>query len=268
MRAMDTASWNPAQYLLFGDERLRPGFELMARIGELPAGPIFDLGCGTGEHARALAERYPGHRVIGIDHSADMLKKAGAKPANANLGWRQADIADWNAFEPASLIFSNATLHWLPDHAKLFPHLMTQLAPGGTLAIQMPANFREPSHRLIREVAREPRFAAKLGALTQPGGPWRDDLTAMPEFYYDLLAPRGTGMEIWQTEYLMPLQGERPVLEWIKGSILRPAEERLDKADLPHFLDALAARLAQAYPRRSDGITLFPFRRLFFVVRT
>ena len=265
---MDKTNWNPAQYLLFGGERLRPGFELLARIGDLPDGIIFDLGCGTGEHARAIAERWRTHRVVGLDHSAEMLKKAGAEPTNSNLGWRQGDIAGWTAPEPCALIFSNATLHWLPEHEKLFPHLVAQLAPGGTLAVQMPANFREPSHRLIREVALDPRFAPKLAMLTAPGGPWRDDLVAMPEFYYELLAPRAKGgLDLWQTEYLTPLQGERPVLEWIKGSILRPAEERLEPAELAQFFDVLAARLAQAYPRRGDGITLFPFRRLFFVCK-
>ena len=132
----------------------------------------------------------------------------------------------------------------------------------------MPANFREPSHRLICETALSPRFAAKLGALAATNGPLRDDLVAMPEFYYDLLAPRAKGgFDLWQTEYLLPLRGERPVLEWIKGSILRPALDRLDEAERGEFEDELAARLGQAYPKRDDGVTLFPFRRLFFVAR-
>jgi trans-aconitate 2-methyltransferase len=265
---LDTASWNPTQYLLFGDERLRPGFELLARIGDLPPGPIHDLGCGTGDHARAIAERWPDHAAIGLDHSRDMLKKAATQAAPANLSWHEADIAHWSATEPAALIFSNAALHWLPEHEKLFPHLLAELAPGGVLAVQMPANFREPSHRLIRETALSPRFTAKLGALAAPNGPLRDDLVAMPEFYYDLMAPRAKGgFDLWQTEYLLPLRGERPVLEWIKGSILRPALDRLDESERGEFQDELAARLGQVYPKRSDGVTLFPFRRLFFVAR-
>ncbi len=155
---MDHAAWNPAQYLKFGGERLRPGYELLARVGDLPPGPIFDLGCGTGEHARAIAARWPDRLVEGIDHSVDMLAKAAASPAPGNLAWRQADIRDWAPPEPPALIFSNATLHWLPDHRALFARLIGAVAPGGTLAVQMPGNFHEKSHTLIRDLALTPEF--------------------------------------------------------------------------------------------------------------
>jgi len=265
---MDSGIWNPTQYLKFGGERLRPGFELLARIGDLPPGPIYDLGCGTGEHARAIAARWPAHQVIAIDHSDAMLRQAASAPTPPSLAWRKADIADWASPEPAALIFSNATLHWLGDHAALFPHLMRQLAPGGTLAVQMPVNFREPSHRLIRDLALSAPFRAKLTPLAEPGGPLRDDLVAPRETYYDWLAPlaRG-GIDLWETDYLTVLSGERPVLEWIRGSILRPALDRLDASERETFLDTLAAQLAKAYPRRPDGTTLFPFRRLFMIAR-
>jgi trans-aconitate 2-methyltransferase len=265
---MDNAAWNPVQYLKFGGERLRPGYELLGRVGDLPPGPIFDLGCGTGEHARAIAERWPDRRVVALDHSADMLKKARAARALANLAWQEADIRDWSAPEPAALIFSNATLHWLPDHGALFPRLMRMVAPGGTLAVQMPGNFREPSHTVIRDLALEPRYAAKLAPLTGPGGSLRDDLVAAPDFYYGALAPLAPGgTDLWQTTYLTALTGERPVLEWIKGSILRPALDRLDACERISFEDELAARLASAYPKRADGVTLFPFRRIFVVAK-
>lgn len=265
---MDQVAWNPAQYLKFGGERLRPGYELLARVGDLPSGPIFDLGCGTGEHARAIAARWPNGRVTGLDHSADMLKKAGATPAATNLTWQEADIAGWSAPEPAALIFSNATLHWLPDHAALFPRLMRMIAPGGTLAVQMPGNFREPSHTSIRDLALTPKFRGKLGMLTDPGGSLRDDLVQSPDFYYGVLAPfAADGVDLWQATYLTALTGERPVLEWIKGSILRPALDRLDTDERAAFEDQLAARLAAAYPKRADGVTLFPFRRIFMVAR-
>jgi trans-aconitate 2-methyltransferase len=263
---MDNAPWNPAQYMKFGGERLRPGYELLARVGDLPAGPIFELGCGTGEHARAIAERWPDRTVEAIDHSADMLGKARATAAPGNLVWREADIANWSAPEPAALIFSNATLHWLPDHRALFPHLIRQLVAGGVLAVQMPGNFREPSHTLIRDLALEPRYAPKLAALTGPGGSLRDDLVQTPDFYYDLLAPLVMGgIDLWQTVYHTALSGQRPVLEWIKGSILRPTLDRLDPTERGRFEDTLAERLATAYPRRADGVTLFPFRRFFLV---
>ncbi len=265
---MDSAAWNPAQYLKFGDARLRPGFELLARVGELPPGVLYDLGCGTGDHARAIAARWSERKLVALDHSPDMLRKAQGKPTPTNLSWLEADIAGWSAPEPAALIYSNATLHWLPDHARLFPHLLTQLVSGGVLAVQMPANFHEPSHTLIRELALEPRYRAKLGPLTGPGGSLRDDLVAAPEFYYGVMAPFASGgIDLWQTVYTTVLSGERPVLEWIKGSILRPTLDRLAEAERPAFEDELAARLAEAYPKRGDGITLFPFRRIFFVAR-
>ncbi|HEX4112182.1 MAG TPA: methyltransferase domain-containing protein [Stellaceae bacterium] len=265
---MDNAAWNPAQYLKFGDERLRPGYELLARVGDLPPGPIYDLGCGTGDHARAIAARWPDRRVEGVDHSADMLNKARAMPTPANLAWREADLRDWSAPERAALIFSNATLHWLPDHRALFSRLMAAVAPGGTLAVQMPGNFREPSHTLIRELAMTPPYRAKIGALTAPGGSLRDDLVEAPDFYYGVLAPLAAGsIDLWETTYLTAFTGERPVLAWIKGSILRPALARLDAAERENFEDQLAARLAAAYPQRADGVTLFPFRRLFFMAR-
>jgi trans-aconitate 2-methyltransferase len=265
---MDSVAWNPAQYLKFGGERLRPGYGLLARVGDLPPGDAYDLGCGTGEHARAIAERWPDRRVTGLDHSADMLKKAAATPAPANLAWQQADIRAWSAATTSALVFSNATLHWLADHAALFPRLMAMVAPGGTLAVQMPGNFREKSHTLIRDLALTPAYRGKLGALTEPGGSLRDDLVQAPDFYYGVLAPLATGgVDLWQTTYLSALTGERPVLEWIKGSILRPALDRLESNERVEFENQLAARLADAYPKRADGVTLFPFRRIFMVAR-
>jgi trans-aconitate 2-methyltransferase len=265
---MDDAAWNPAQYLKFGGERLRPGYELLARVGDLPPGEAYDLGCGTGEHARAIAARWPDRRVTGLDHSSDMLEKAASTPAPHNLVWQEHDIRDWSPPAPAALIFSNATLHWLPDHGALLARLMQMIAPGGTLAVQMPGNFREPSHTMIRDLALAPATRAKLGVLTEPGGSLRDDLVEAPDFYYGALAPFATGgVDLWQTTYLTVLRGDRPVLEWIMGSILRPVLDRLDVDERKSFEDALAERLAVAYPKRADGVTLFPFRRIFMVAK-
>ena len=265
---MDNAAWNPAQYLKFGGERSRPGYDLLARVGELPPGEAWDLGCGTGEHARAIAARWPDRRVTGLDHSAAMLSEAASTPAPPNLVWQQQDIRDWSAPAAAALIFSNATLHWLPDHRALLARLMQMLAPGGTLAVQMPGNFHAPSHTLIRDLALAPAWHARLGVLTEPGGSLRDDLVDTPDVYYGALAPFASGgVDLWQTTYLTALRGERPVLEWIRGSILRPALDRLAAGERKDFEDALARDLAVAYPERADGVTLFPFRRLFMVAK-
>jgi trans-aconitate 2-methyltransferase len=257
-------AWDPAEYLKFADERLRPGFDLLARVGDLPAGPIVELGCGTGVHTRAIAGRWPDRAVTGIDSSAEMLAKAAAAPSR--IAWRQAEIATWSAPEKAALIFSNATLQWLDDHAALFPHLIRQLVPGGVLAVQMPRNFDAPSHALMRETASEEPWAARLAPLL------RHDPVARPEVYYDRLVGHAAGgFDLWEIEYLHCLAGaaggESPVLAWVRGTALRPLLAPLGDAERDDFARRYDAKLKRAYPRRENGKTLFPFRRLFLVAR-
>lgn len=259
-------AWDPTLYLKFGDERLRPGFELLARIGELPAGPLYELGCGTGVHARAIAQRWPDRTLSAIDRSREMLAKASAEPAP--ILWVEADIARWSAAEKGALVFSNATLQWLGDHARLLPHLLRQLVPGGVLAVQMPRNFDQPSHVLMRETAAEGPWAAKLAPVLGGATVLREEPVMAPERYYDLLAPIAQGgLDLWQTEYLHVLEGEDPVLDWVSGAALRPATDALAGAERQAFLAAYGAKLKSAYPRRGDGKTLLPFRRLFMVAR-
>jgi trans-aconitate 2-methyltransferase len=263
-------AWNPQQYLKFAEERLRPGFDLLAQINDLPAGPIFDLGCGTGPHARAIAARWPGRAVTGIDNSAAMLAEAG-KEASA-IRWLEADIARWQAATPAALIYSNATLHWLNRHEVLFPRLLGMLTEGGVLAVQMPRNFDNPSQTLLRETAASGAWAAALAPLFAPDiempSLLRPDPVGTPDFYYDLLAPRArNGIELWETEYVHQLQGDNAVLEWMRGTTLRPILDALNDQLRAAFLDDYAARLAAAFPRRDDGKALLKFRRLFLVAR-
>ncbi len=262
-------SWDPGLYLKFGDERLRPGFELMACIGELPPGPLYELGCGTGAHARALLARWPDRALTAIDKSPEMLAKASAAPAP--ILWQEADIAIWSAPEKAALIFSNATLHWLGDHERLFPHLLRQLVAGGVLAVQMPRNFTSPSHRLMREVAAQGPWAARLAALIDPQSGatvLRDDAVADPEWFYDRLAPLAQGgLDLWETIYIHVLEGADAVLDWVRATALRPLLEALPSHEREGYLAAYGARLRQAYPPRADGKTLLPFRRLFLVAR-
>jgi trans-aconitate 2-methyltransferase len=257
-------AWDPGQYLRFADERLRPGFDLLARVGALPPGPIVELGCGTGVHTRALAERWPDRPVTGIDASPEML--AQVAPGPPNMRCLVADIRGWRAPEPCALIFTNATLQWLDDHAALFPHLTRQLVPGGVLAVQMPRNFDAASHVLMRETAGEALWAERLAPLL------RFDPVAPPEIYYDLLTPlaRG-GLDLWETEYLHVLSGEpggeSPVLTWVRGTALRPLLAPLAAAEQAEFAARYDAKLKRAYPRRADGKVLLPYRRLFLVAR-
>jgi len=253
-------AWNPTQYLKFGDERLRPGFDLLSRVGDLPPGPICELGCGTGAHARAIAARWPDRVLTAIDSSPEMLAKASAEPSSIN--WVKADIAEWSAPEPLALIFSNATLHWLGDHDRLFPHLLRQLKPGGVLAVQMPRNHSAPSHVLMFETAMEKSWASRLKPVL------REEPTQPPPYYYDLLSGLAKGgIDLWETEYLHQLQGDDAAFNWVSGTALRPLLEALEPGEREVFRDTFRAKLHKAYPKRPDGRTLFPFLRLFMVAQ-
>jgi trans-aconitate 2-methyltransferase len=250
-------AWNPDQYLKFAEPRLRPALDLLAALPTPQPAVVFDLGCGTGHVTRLLAERWPQAEVTGVDDSAAMLARAAE--ASNSIRWVEQGLADWRADRPADLIYSNAALHWLPDHGRLLPRLLSQLAPGGVLALQMPRNFEAPSHTLIADSVRAGPWRARLEPLLRPAP------VAAPEVYYDSLAPLAARLDIWQTEYLHVLEGADAVKEWTKGTWLKPLLDALDAAERLAFELHYAARLREAYPMRADGRTLFPFRRLFIV---
>ena len=251
-------SWNPQQYLKFEQPRLRPAFDLLNRLSCEPQ-RIYDLGCGTGNLTRLLAERWPSAQVTGVDDSAEMLARAAETPSS--IHWVQQSLANWQPTRRADLIFSNAALHWLPDHARVFARLVDALEPGGVLAVQMPRNFQAPSHTLIDETVRN--------------GPWRNRLEGMmvsspvaePEFYYRLLEGYAAALDIWETEYLHVLEGNDAVKEWTKGTWLKRFLDALEQPERSAFEDAYAARVKRAYSILDSGRTLFPFRRLFLVMQ-
>jgi len=253
-------TWDPHQYLKFSDHRLRPALDLMAQIPLEAPRTIYDLGCGPGNITRMLAERWPAAAVTGVDSSVDMLEKARREAPNVHF--QHADIASWSPPTPADLLFSNATLHWLDDHALLLPRLAAHLTAGGVFAVQMPRNHTSPSHVLMDAAATD--------------GPWRTRLSQVrqvyrsvetPDAYYRILAPLAARVDIWETEYLHVLEGDNPVVEWTKGTALRPYLDALEEPDRSRFLAAYAARIADAYPKQPDGRTLLPFRRIFFIVQ-
>jgi len=252
-----TGDWDPALYLRFTDHRLRPALDLMARVPLADAATIYDLGCGPGNVTKLLAERWPKARVTGVDASPEMLAKA---RAIAGIAWQQADLARWRAETPADLVYTNAALHWLDDHATLFPHLLAQVRPGGVLAVQMPRQHLNPTHRILFELAREKRWGAG------PATGIREFPVADPSQYYGWLEAAGT-LDIWEVEYLHILEGENAVLQWVMGSVARPVLDKLEPARHGEFLAEYGARLAATYPRRQDGKTLLPFRRLFLVAQ-
>jgi len=246
------AHWNPQTYLKFSTERLRPARDLMAQIPLSQPQKIVDLGCGAGNVTALLQDRWPEAQVCGIDSSPDML--AQAQNDYPHMIWQQADIGDWRAQEPPDLIFSNACLHWLGDHARLFPRLLHNLKTGGILALQMPNNFAAPTHQAIRDV---------LGAdhPLAPGFP-----VATTQQYYDWLTPFCAALNIWQTRYLHVLEGDTPVADWTRGAALRPMLDGLkDPQERAAFEKAYRQHIAQAYPPQANGKTLLPFERLFMV---
>jgi trans-aconitate 2-methyltransferase len=252
-------TWDPRQYLRFADHRLRPALDLMAQIPLENPRTVYDLGCGPGNITRLLAERWPGAQVVGVDSSAEMLVEA--RQDAQNMTFVQTGIEQWASPEPADLLFTNSTLQWLDDHARLFPRLVAQLGPQGVLAVQMPHNHEEPSHAAMREAAEE--------------GPWRDRLhnvrsirpVGAPADYYRILAPISRQIDIWETEYLHVLEGDNPVVEWTKGTGLWPYLDALQEPERGAFLAAYAARIAGFYPKQPDGRTLLSFRRLFILTR-
>lgn len=255
------ATWDPAQYERFAAERERPARELLAR---LPTGfsprQIWDLGCGPGRQALGLKSRYREARVHGLDSSAAMLEEARA--SGAEIDWREGDIGRWRPEAPADLILANASLQWLGDHPAVFPRLVRALAPGGVLAVQMPLAAESPRHGILGEVARQGPWAERLAGVA------RMSPLLSTEAYYDLLAADCGSVDIWTTTYLHALTGADAVLEWMKGTALRPYLGALDEPAMrAAFLAALGERLAAAYPRRSDGVTLLPFPRLFLIAR-
>jgi trans-aconitate 2-methyltransferase len=256
-----SAAWDPDQYARYRAYRERPANDLLAQIPEeLAAREIWDLGCGPGEQAVELKRRFATAKVHGLDSSADMLAKA--RLHGGGVDWIQGDIAAWTPDIAPDLIFTNAALHWLPDHARLLPRLVETLAPGGLFACQMPVSYDAPQHVALREAAADGPWAERLAAID---GVKR---LAKPDEYYGWLAPLCVGVDTWSTTYLHVLSGDDPVYEWMLGSGARPYLEALPKGpERAAFSDAYRARLLRAFPRRADGATLLPFERLFLLAR-
>ncbi|MCX5200722.1 trans-aconitate 2-methyltransferase [Streptomyces sp. NBC_00237] len=257
-----TPVWDPAQYLRHSSHRTRPFLDLLARITP-PVAPtrIADLGCGAGNVTRLLAERWPNAQVTGFDNSPQMLAKA-AEHATPRLTFTHADAATW-APAPASydLIVSNALLQWVPGHAALIPGWLDALTPGGTFAFQVPGNFDAPSHTILAALRDSPRWRSRLA-----GAGDRAAAVADPGTYLSLLTSLGCVADVWETTYLQLLPGEDPVLDWVKGTALRPVLTALadDEEAVAAFTAEYATALRGAYPATASG-TVFPFRRIFAI---
>jgi trans-aconitate 2-methyltransferase len=256
MTPRTSKDWNPETYARFRGLRLRPALDLLMQIGTPCAGAVIDLGCGDGAVAAALRSRFPKREIVGIDSSAVMLAKA--------RGYHrliESDIASWTPDVPPAVIYSNAALHWLPDHAALMPRLARLLPEGGVLAVQMPRQQMAPSHVALREVS------ARLFPDRFDYSGWTPQV-ASPEVYARLLSPFGE-VSVWQSEYLQRLpaaEGAHPVRLFTESTAMRPITEKLDAAEAARFVAAYEAVLSSDYPAEADGSVFFPFRRSFFVL--
>jgi trans-aconitate 2-methyltransferase len=255
-----SVQWDPGQYARFGDERSRPFFDLVGRIGAEAPGLVVDLGCGSGELTATLAERWPAAKVLGIDSSPQMIAKA-APYSSDRLSFEVMDIADWRMSPEVDVVVSNAALQWVPAHRELVERWAEAASPGTWLAWQVPGNFGAPSHALMRELAASERWAGKLAGVLR-----HQDVVAEPAEYLAMLQAEGFRTEAWETTYLHVLQGPDPVLEWVRGSALRPIFSALDADDARRFEREYATLLLEAYPAAEHG-TVFEFRRLFCVGR-
>ncbi len=254
-------TWSAKQYLTFEGERTRPVRDLLAAVPEMNARVVVDIGCGPGNSTELLAARFPNASVSGLDSSSDMI--AAARKRLPKLQFDAVDIEAWIKIAPGpfDVILANAVLQWVPGHGILLPALVARLATGGTLAVQMPDNLDEPSHRLMRELADD--------------GPWRHKLNAAAatrvsvaraDWYYSVLRPSCSALDVWRTTYYHPLSGgESAIVEWFKGSGLRPFLEPLDETERAAFLVRYTAAVKSAYPALADGTALLPFPRLFIV---
>jgi trans-aconitate 2-methyltransferase len=252
--------WDAGLYLQFSTERTQPSIDLIQRIALADPQRIVDLGCGPGNSTEALRRRWPGASIAGLDSSVEMIEAA--RQAYPSGAWEVGDAARWSAREPCDLVFANALLQWIPDHQRICRRLMEQVAPRGALAVQLPAeaHYESPVHREIRDVSREPAWRDRLEAA-------RTMFTHAPAaFYYDTLRPLASRIDLWETTYYHVVAGPEALLDWYRGTGLRPFLEALaGDEERREFERKVLDRYIAAYPRQLDGRVLFPFQRLFFV---
>lgn len=257
------SDWNPALYSRYEDERTRPAQELLARVPLVKAASVFDLGCGPGNSTELLARRFPDAAVTGTDNSEAMLASARKRLPAATF--ELSDIAGWQpgaGDEAPQLIYANAALQWVPDHAALIPRLFAALAPGGVLAVQMPDNREEPTHRLMRELAAEAPWKDAIGDYSK----LRTELFPIDR-YYDLLADKAAHVDVWRTAYQHPMDSAAAIVEWVRATGLKPFVDRLPPELQASYLAEYERRVARAYPVRTDGKLLLAFPRMFIVAQ-
>lgn len=251
--------WNPETYLTFADQRGRPFFDLLGRVGAENPQRVVDLGCGPGNLTGFMAQRWPAATIEAWDSSEEMVAAA----CERGIGARVGDIREWRPQPGTGLVLSNAALQWIPGHADLMVRWAGELEPGAWIAVQVPGNFDAPSHAAVRELAASSPWSEILRDI------WfrNSDIVSSPLQYASLLSSAGCEVDAWETTYVHELTGEHPVLTWITGTALTGVRDRLNDEQWEQFRAELIPILAESYPMRPDGRTFFPFRRIFVVAK-
>ena len=255
-------TWSADQYSKFLKDRTRPSTDLLAHVPNTSPKRVVDIGCGPGNSTAVLAERYPNAKVSGFDTSPDMIRKA--KEVLPNVDFEVADLTSYKPEQPVDVLFSNAVFQWLPNgkRIEIVTQLLEHLAPGGTLAFQIPYNLNEPSHAVMREVA------------AMPNKPWTEilaranierDQFPSPTEIWDGLKPLCADLDIWQTTYMHVMENHEGIVEWVKGTGLRPYVDPLDEKAREEFISIYLGKLKEAYTAQVDGKVLLPYPRLFVV---
>lgn len=259
--AEGTDTWDAKTYDRYSDERSRPFFDLLARVGAADAGEVVDLGCGSGAGLAHMARRWTGAHLVGVDSSDDMLTAAETELGRlGSVSLVRAHAETWAPEFACDVVASNALLQWIPDHGGLLTSMAGWLAPGGWLAIQVPGNFDAPSHVLLRELAESPQWTNLLGGVIRGA-----DSVFDAAGYFRILTAAGLSVDAWETSYLHVLTGPDPVLRWTSGTALRPVLAVLDHDEAQDFSAQYAELLRISYPADETGRVLFPFRRIFAV---
>lgn len=250
--------WNPELYLKFSRQRGRPAGDLIAQIDLDSPKTIIDLGCGTGTSTEQLHHRWQQAEITGLDSSPSMLRQA--REAHPGWRWIESAIESWRPEKQYDLVFSNAALHWVPNHGETFPRLLDAVSPGGVLAVQMPNNFQAPAHRVMKKAAGDPRWAGELRHAAE-------NIFIQPaSFYYKALRNLAGNLNIWETEYLQIMDGPRAVLDWMRSTAMRPYLSRLgDDEQRSQFEQLCLAEYERLFPADDQGKSLFPYKRMFIV---
>ncbi len=254
------ADWNAQLYETFKNERTLPARDLAAAVGQEPVTRALDVGCGTGTSTAVLRVRFPEATLFGVDQSDAMLQKA--RFTCPGVTFRQMDISGDLSCLPTGydLIFSNACLQWVPDHPALLPKLMALLRKGGVLAVQIPQQRKHPVHRLIRQLAASDKWAGHFSHQRAFYGLPEED-------YYRLLSSLSTDFRLWETTYFHVMPSHQSIVEWYKGTGLRPYLAQLSEDESLAFQHELLQAIEREFPLQPDGHILFPFPRLFFTAR-